>query len=383
MLQHLNLDDIIPTEDQPRKTFYQETLEELAQSIRERGVLEPIVVRPLPDGKYKIIMGERRYRASRLAGLTEIPAIIREVSEEDAKVDALLENFQREDLNPVERARAIEGLLEVHSLEQVAKMLGKAEATIKRHLEILDLPQAVLDEMVDRPGDNPFGEGHALVLKALSEDPVSQVRLARKIKEERLSIEETQRFVHGIINFPDKKEALLRVPLRVAEEIIRSTARERGTQKKRPFKPKTAQSQAAAVGRAMDTLNDQMDPRMVDFLSREECSTLLASATALSDTLKTFISKLRSLLSESSEFHEIYINCALCGRIELVDTPRCSVCWSVMKRCDDCGHYDRQYQMCSIDETHIPIPEAEVPSETSRSYKCQYYSPKFEARRAA
>lgn len=383
MLQHLRLDQIIPAEGQPRKTFHQQSLEELAQSISERGVLEPIVVRPLQSGKYEIIMGERRWRASGIAGKETIPAIVRDVSDEDAKVDALLENFQREDLNPVERAQAIQELLDLHPMDKVAKILGKAESTIRRHLEILDLPQSVLDEMLDMPGDNTFGEGHALVLKALSEDPMSQVRLARKVKEEKLSIEETQRFVHGIINFPDKKEALLRVPIKVAEEIIRSTARERGTRKKRAFKPKTAQSQAAAVGKTIDQVNDMIDSRMVEYLSKEECSSLLASAATLSDTVKDFVSKLRGALSETSDFKEVYINCALCGRIELVETPRCSVCWSVMKRCDDCGNYDRTYQQCSIDETHIPVSEAEIPSESSRSYRCKYYVPKFEARKAA
>ncbi len=383
MLQHLRLDQIIPAEGQPRKTFHQQSLEELAQSISERGVLEPIVVRPLDSGKYEIIMGERRWRASGIAGKETIPAIVRDVSDEDAKVDALLENFQREDLNPVERAQAIQELLDLHPMDKVAKILGKAESTIRRHLEILDLPQAVLDEMLDMPGDNTFGEGHALVLKALSEDPMSQVRLARKVKEEKLSIEETQRFVHGIINFPDKKEALLRVPIKVAEEIIRSTARERGTRKKRAFKPKTAQSQAAAVGKTIDQVNDMIDSRMVEYLSKEECGSLLASAATLSDTVKDFVSKLRGALSETSDFKEVYINCALCGRIELVETPRCSVCWSVMKRCDDCGNYDRTYQQCSIDETHIPVSEAEIPSESSRSYRCKYYVPKFEARKAA
>lgn len=383
MLQHLKLDEIIPAVGQPRKTFHDETLEELAQSIRERGVLEPIVVRPIEGDKYEIIMGERRWRASHIAGNETIPAIIREVSDEDAKVDALLENFQREDLNPVERAKAIEGLLELHPLDRVAKILGKAESTIKRHLEILDLPEAVLDEMTDRPEDNPFGEGHALVLKSLSDDPVAQVRLARKVKEERLSIDETQRFAHGIINFPDKKEALLRVPLKVAEEIIRTTARERGTKRKRQFKPKTAQTQAASLGKTIDQLNDMLDVRMVEFLPRDECSTLLASAAGLSDTLKEMVNKLRSVLSEGSGFNEVYINCALCGRIELIDTPRCSVCWSIVKRCEDCGNYDHMYQQCSVDQSHIPVSEAEIPAEHSRSYKCNWYTPKFEARKAA
>jgi ParB family chromosome partitioning protein len=99
----ISLEEIIPNEGQPRKTFYEDSLQELAQSIKERGVLEPIVVRP-KDGKYEIVMGERRCRAARMAGLSEIPAVVREMSDEDVACDSLLENFQREDLNPVDRA---------------------------------------------------------------------------------------------------------------------------------------------------------------------------------------------------------------------------------------------------------------------------------------
>src|SRR6478672_5520546 len=113
--ESLPIDKIRTNENQPRKTFYQESLEELAASIKERGVLQPITVRPLAGkdaGLYEIVMGERRYRASKLAGLTHIPAIVKNLSDEEAQADALLENFQREDMNPIEKARAIQGLLQ-------------------------------------------------------------------------------------------------------------------------------------------------------------------------------------------------------------------------------------------------------------------------------
>jgi len=110
-MQQIALEEISSNLGQPRKSFYEDTLKELAQSIKERGVLEPIVVRPikgLPNGaKYQIVMGERRFRATRIAGLKTIPAIIKTMNDEDAQADALLENFQREDLNPIEKARAI------------------------------------------------------------------------------------------------------------------------------------------------------------------------------------------------------------------------------------------------------------------------------------
>jgi ParB family chromosome partitioning protein len=130
-MQMIPLEKIIAGKNQPRQTFYEESLQELAQSIKERGVLEPIVVRPAADGRYEIVMGERRYRAAQMAGLTEIPAIVRELSDEEAAADALLENFQREDLNPIERAQAIQRLLTMMSWEQVARTLGVSESTLQ------------------------------------------------------------------------------------------------------------------------------------------------------------------------------------------------------------------------------------------------------------
>src|SRR5688500_18320876 len=126
-LEQLPLEKIRANTDQPRKSFYQESLEELAAPIKERGVLEPIIVRPLSGenvGLYDIVMGERRYRASRIAGMKTIPAIVRQYSDEEAAADALLENFQREDLNAVEKARAVEQLLQMMSYEKVCKVLG-------------------------------------------------------------------------------------------------------------------------------------------------------------------------------------------------------------------------------------------------------------------
>ncbi len=382
MLEEIRLELIVPAEGQPRKTFHEETLQELAESIKERGVLEPIVVRPLDDGRYSIIMGERRYRASKIAGLETIPCVIRDCSDQEAKVDALLENFQREDLNPVERARAIQDLLNILPMDKVAKSLGVTENTIKRHLDVLDLPTVVLEELV---GDKMavFSEGHALALRALSEDPVTQVRLARKIKDDRLSIEELQRLIQAVLNIPDKKEAFLRVPLSVTEEMVRQTARERGVKRVRPFKPQTAQTHSASLARSLSQLTDLLDPRVVEFISEEDRSTLIASCTAVADGLKEFTSKLRGSLNENGRFQEVYINCALCGRIELVSTPRCSVCWSVMKRCTDCGNYDRTYQQCSEDQTMVPLTEADAPTENSRSFRCTNYNPKFVARKAA
>ena len=160
-MQLIPLDQIAANRMQPRKSFYQETLQELAVSIKERGVLEPIVVRPLKQvtaagAIYEIVMGERRFRASRMAGMVSIPAVVREMSDGDAAADALLENFQREDLNAIEKARAIQGLLEFMSWEKVGKTLGVSETTLRRSLELLELPALVQHELTLRtpePGE--------------------------------------------------------------------------------------------------------------------------------------------------------------------------------------------------------------------------------------
>jgi len=227
-MEQLDISKIAPAADQPRKVFDQGALLELAMSIKERGVLEPIVVRPIGQDRYEIVMGERRWRASQLAGLTEIPAVIRELSDEDASTDALLENFQRQDLNPVERAVAIKKLLEFMPWEKCLKTLGVADSTMRRYLELLELPDAILDELQKKPAANEgeFLEGHAYALKAMNSKHKAQLRLAKKVRAERLSVDDLKKVINAINEVPSKTEACLRVPLSVNEEILRGIARE-------------------------------------------------------------------------------------------------------------------------------------------------------------
>ncbi len=383
-MQLINIDDIVTDRTQPRQTFYEESLQELAQSIKERGVLEPIVVRPR-GGKYEIVMGERRYRASKMAGLTAIPAVVRDMTDEDASADALLENLQREDLNPVDRARAIEGLLTFMSWEKAAKTLGVSESTLRRHLEILELPESVQHELVesfDKASDSCFSEAHARVLKSLNPDPSTQSRVVQKIKEEELSVADTQRLLEAIRDVPEKKEAFLRVPLRVTEEILKQIGKARKESK--PFKAQTAQQHLAMLEKTANQLSGLLDDRLVEFLTTEEMNQLLSTCTSLSEELDELCNKLRYALQKDDHgFKEVYVHCPLCGRIELVGSLRCSVCWSVLRRCVDCGHYDRTYQRCSITDDYVYLSEAESPRDTSKSYNCDKYKPKFEPRKAA
>ena len=167
--QNLRISDIEPRSDQPRKTFEREPLETLADSIAQFGVLQPIVVRenPLLQGTYEILAGERRWRAAKMAGLNEIPAVILEGDDLKAAQVAVIENVQREDLNPIEEALAYNTLIERFDLtqDQVAKQVGKNRSTVTNLLRLLDLP----DEVLELVRDNQLSAGHARALLGLKD----------------------------------------------------------------------------------------------------------------------------------------------------------------------------------------------------------------------
>ncbi|MCW3058548.1 MAG: Chromosome-partitioning protein Spo0J [Capsulimonas sp.] len=383
-VQNVPLDQILTNEGQPRKSFYQESLEELATSIKERGVLEPIVVRPFkgPDGsdKFQIVMGERRYRASRLAGLKAIPAVIKEMSDEDAQADALLENFQREDLNPIEKARAIQGLLTFMSWEKCGKTLGVSETTLRRSLELLELPLFVQNELALRaiPGQTTLSEGHARALGALNHDPATQKRLVEKIKAEKLNLGDAEKVIDAINKYPDKREAFLRVPIQITDQLLKTMGVR--AEKAKPYKPATAEQHMKAIDKIGNQLSDLLDERVIEYLSAVQMNQLLATCAELQRGLDEFNRKVRlALKSKEFGFQETYIHCPLCGRVELVGSLRCSVCWSILRRCYDCGNYDRPAEKCGVNNAQIYVNEAENPKEYSKSYKCPDYKPKYEA----
>lgn len=187
----VRISDIEPRKDQPRKTFGRESLEQLAESIGAYGVLQPIIVREnvaLP-GTYEIIAGERRWRAAKMAGLTEIPAVILDGDELKAAQVSMIENIQREDLNPVEEALGYKALIERFGLtqDQVAKQVGKSRSAITNMLRLLDLPDSILTQL--RDGDLTMGHARALLGLDRAEDmPV----LAQKIIEKGLSVREVE-----------------------------------------------------------------------------------------------------------------------------------------------------------------------------------------------
>lgn len=181
----LKIDEIEPNRDQPRTEFEEEALLNLSESIKENGVLQPILVRPIFGGGYQIIAGERRYRASLMAGLTEIPAIIRDLDDKKTMEIALIENLQRENLNPVEEALGYRTLMETYSMtqEEVAAAVGKSRPAIANALRILKLPEYVLALV----SEGKLSAGHARALAAI-EDPDKICALAEEIVEKGLSV---------------------------------------------------------------------------------------------------------------------------------------------------------------------------------------------------
>lgn len=187
---YLKIEDVEPNREQPRTEFDEEALLTLADSIREHGVLQPILVRPIFGGSYQIVAGERRYRASRLAGLTEIPAIIRDLDDLQTMEIALIENLQRENLNPVEEAQGYRTLMEMHGLtqEEVATAVGKSRPVVANALRILKLPEYV-QALVS---EGKLSAGHARALAGI-DDPDVICKLAEEIVERGLSVRDAEK----------------------------------------------------------------------------------------------------------------------------------------------------------------------------------------------
>ena len=213
----INLDDIIPNRFQPREIFNENALKELALSIKEHGVIQPIIVRNV-NGKYEIIAGERRYKASALAGLTKIPAIIQDLDDKEASKVALLENLQRKNLNPIEEARTYQKILELDQMtqEELAKTMGKSQSSVANKLRLLQLSDPVQDALLKEE----ISERHARSLLKL-EDSKEQKELLDKVINEKMSVrllEEEINKMHP--NSNEKEEGKVFVPEEPKEEGI-------------------------------------------------------------------------------------------------------------------------------------------------------------------
>lgn len=189
-LIELRISMIEPNRDQPRKDFDEDALITLSNSIAEHGIIQPIIVSPSENGFYKIIAGERRWRAAKMAGLREIPAIVRTYEKQKAAEVAMLENLQREDLNPIEEAEGYKNLMENFGLtqENLSRSLGKSRSAIANSVRILSLPQNIIDMV----RNGLISEGHARTLLSVEDDAEKQ-RLAEKIINEKLSVRDTEK----------------------------------------------------------------------------------------------------------------------------------------------------------------------------------------------
>ena len=205
----LKISLVDPKRDQPRKYFDKEALEELSASIAENGLLQPILVREYGDGRYQIIAGERRLRASKLSGLTEIPAIVLEKDDRKAAQIALIENIQREDLNPLEEALAYKSLAEEYDMtqEELSLKVGKSRSAIANMLRLLDLP----DEILTLVASKELSAGHARTLLGVK-DRDNMILLAQRAVEEDLSVRILEEEVKRI-NKPKKEESEEEKPL--------------------------------------------------------------------------------------------------------------------------------------------------------------------------
>ena len=198
----LKITEVEPNRNQPRKNFNEDALMELSDSIKQFGVIQPLIVQK-KNGYYEIIAGERRWRAAKLAGVKEVPVIIKDYSPEEVLEIALIENIQREDLNPIEEAMAYKNLLKEFNMKQdeVAEKVSKSRSAITNAMRLLNLPdeiqQMVIEEMIS--------SGHARTLLAI-EDKELQLKIANQIFDEKLSVRETEKLVKSIMNPKEKKE---------------------------------------------------------------------------------------------------------------------------------------------------------------------------------
>lgn len=188
----LSVNEVEPNREQPRKEFDEKALSELSKSIEKNGVIQPILVRPVTGGAYRIVAGERRWRAARMAGLQEVPVVIREMSDEDAAVFALIENLQREDLNPIEEAEGIRSLIEEFGMtqEEAADRVGKSRTAVTNTLRLLKLPANILSMVAQ----GKITVGHARALIPLEEEG-EMLRIANAVVDNGLTVREVEKTV--------------------------------------------------------------------------------------------------------------------------------------------------------------------------------------------
>jgi len=202
----LSINEIEPNREQPRKIFEEQALSELSESIKEHGILQPLLVRPMADGSYRLVAGERRYRAARMAGLTEVPVTIREMTDEEESIFALIENLHREDLNAIEEAQGIKTLIDTFGFtqEEAAQKVGKSRTAVTNSLRLLNLPEDISDLV----RDGKISMGHARALLSF-EDTSEASRVAQLVVKDGISVRDVERLAKSAQRTkkaPEKRE---------------------------------------------------------------------------------------------------------------------------------------------------------------------------------
>ena len=214
-VETLKITEVEPNREQPRKNFNEDALLELADSIKQYGVIQPLIVQKKAD-HYEIIAGERRWRAAKMAGIKEIPVIIKDYSDQQVMEISLIENIQREDLNPIEEATAYKNLMEEFHLKQdeIAEKVSKSRTTVTNSMRLLKLDKRVQQMMID----DMISAGHARTLISI-EDPDAQYNIATKIFDEKLSVRETEKLVKLLQKPEVKKEKVEKVNSFIYKDI--------------------------------------------------------------------------------------------------------------------------------------------------------------------
>ena len=202
----LSINEIEPNRDQPRKIFEEQALAELSASIKDHGVLQSLLVRPMADGSYRLVAGERRYRAARMAGVTEVPVTIREMTDEEESIFALIENLHREDLNAIEEAQGIKTLIDTFGFtqEEAAQKVGKSRTAVTNSLRLLNLPEDISNLV----RDGKISMGHARALLSF-EDAAEASRVAQLVVKDGISVRDVERLAKSAQKTkksPEKRE---------------------------------------------------------------------------------------------------------------------------------------------------------------------------------
>ena len=185
----INIDDIKPNANQPRKVFDKDAISELADSIKEHGIIQPIIVRKVKKGGYEIVAGERRWRASREAGLKEVPCLVRDLTDEELMLLAIVENMQREDLNPIEEAEGLDRMMNTYGMtqEQVSKSVGKSRPYIANSLRLLKLPEEIRDLL----SEGKLSSGHGRALLSIDNEK-ERIKIAKEVASKGLSVRDVE-----------------------------------------------------------------------------------------------------------------------------------------------------------------------------------------------